>query len=473
MRQTLLLLAILISGTALLAQDITFNSTCNDDRRSIRYSDSFTDYDVQVKGDVSVNDDDTRITAITPGGYLKISKKTFGNRRAIIIESDSKGSLTYEYYEGRKEVPYDPEGKKWLADVLLEVVRISGIAAEDRTKRIYNKGGIDAFLEEIHMIESNTVMGAYFSALFDQFKLNENETMAACEAIGSEISSNTERGSLLRKYSDQFMQSNATMVVYFKSISKLSSNTERGSVLRKISKEINFNDPKVISAYFGCVDGMSSNTERGSVLRNLEKTQDLSEGAYVRLLQSVKHFSSNTEMGSVMRSLENLNMQNPEIATEFFNTVNSMSSNTEAGLTLRHILKRHELSDKNMLKLLQSVKHLTSNTETDAVMTSIRKINLSNEQVNTSYFNMINMMTSNTSAGSVLRYTVKNHNMPNNAWKSYFSVAGHLTSNTEMGSVLRAAIPAMPHDQAVLDAFLQAPACLPATPNTVWYCAPW
>ena len=87
-------------------------------RRSFMIIDGISRIELQSRGEIKVSDDDTKIVSISPGGFLKFSKKTFGIRRSIIIESDSDGNLKYEYYEGRKEVPYEPEGRRWLADVL-------------------------------------------------------------------------------------------------------------------------------------------------------------------------------------------------------------------------------------------------------------------------------------------------------------------------------------------------------------------
>lgn len=104
-----------------------------------RYQTNFTNFDVQVDGDITVNDNDTGIKSISPGGFLKISMKSFGNRRALEIHSNSDGLLSYEYTEGRKEEPFEPEGRKWLAEILPDVVRSTGIDAVGRTKRIYKK----------------------------------------------------------------------------------------------------------------------------------------------------------------------------------------------------------------------------------------------------------------------------------------------------------------------------------------------
>ena len=446
-----------IGFITLSGQNYSYNYSYPGGKKQYKYSDNFSNYDIQVKGDITLNDDDTGIKSISPGGSLKISKKTFGNKRAIMIESNSSGNLNYEYYEGRQEIPFDPEGKKWLADVLLDVVRLTGIDAEGRTKRIYAKNGLDGVMDEIHEISSNSVMALYFEALLENMSLSDDEIVTVCSAISHEMSSNTERGRLYRKYVDIFMRNNTTAIIFFSSLSKLSSNTERGSVLTNIDSKIDFDDSKVTEAYFACVDRMSSNTERGRVLRYVERSQDLSNNAYARLLLSVKKLTSNTEMGSVMRALSKLDMQNPEISSAYFNAIDGMSSNTEAGSTLRYLIKTQELSDDNYIRMLASIKKLSSNTEMGSVLRSIHKVNLNNHQVVEAYFLAIGSMSSNTETGSVLCYTMREFDLSTDSWSHLFTVTSRLSSNTEMGSVLSSASQKMPYDdETVVDAFFVA-----------------
>lgn len=455
LKRSLVLVLTLISFLA-FSQDQFCNVTVIKGKNQYRYSDSFTDYEVQTKGKIKVNDDDTRIVSISPGGYLKISKKTFGNKRSLIVESSAGGKLNYEYYEGRSEVPFEPEGRKWLADILLDVVRMTGIDADGRTKRIYQNEGIDGFLEEVHQIASNSISALYFENLLENYKLNENELVSVCRAISDEISSNSERGRLYRRYSGRFMASNTLAVQFFESVSGLSSNTERGSVLRSIEKPIDFNDNKVTEAYFDGVDKLTSNTEAGSVIRNLERSQSLSNIAYVRLLVSVKKLSSNTEMGSVMRSLKDIDMTDPDITDAWFNAIDAMSSNTEAGSTMRHLMSNHTLDDRNYLRLLGSVKKLSSNTEAGSILRSARDINLGNPEISNAYFIAISTMSSNTEMGSVLRHTIKNYSLNHDSWKTFLMTAGKMSSSSEMGSVLRAAQEEMTFDGEVMETFFAA-----------------
>ena len=450
----ILLLGIILSAENSIAQQYVYNCNAPFGKKQYKYSDSFSNYDIQVKGDIKVNDEDTGIRSISKGGYLKFSKKTFGNKRSILVESDSNGQLHYEYYEGRKEVPFDPEGRKWLAEVLIEVIHMTGIDADGRTQRIYTGRGVDGVIEEISLIPSNSVMALYFESLLDNFKLSEDELLATSYAIASEMSSNTERGKLYREYSELFLSNNTTAIGYFNSLGNLSSNTERGSILTSISRKIDFDNPQVTEAYFGSIDKMSSNTERGRVLRYAESTQELSNNAYTRLLVSVKKLSSNTEMGIVIRSLKDLDINNEDLSDAYFNAIDAMSSNTEAGVTLRKLIKSYNLNDKNYTRLLSSVKKLSSNTEKGSVLRSIQELNMESPEVAEAYFLSVRSLTSNTEMGSVLRYTMRTYALSTETWMQLFNTASKLSSNTEMGYVLSDGADEMPYDnEKVVDAF--------------------
>lgn len=416
------------------------------------YKDNFSDYDINVKGKIKVSDDDTKILSITPGGSLKVSKKTFGNKRTVIIESNSKGELSYEYYEGRTEVDYIPEGEKWLADILLDVLRITGIDAIGRVNRIYAKDGINAVLEEINMITSNSVSVIYFEALLDNHKLNDTENVVVSTAI-SRLSSNTARGDLYSTYSSLFLYNANTSIAFFSSLSKLSSNSEKSRVLTHISKKIDFDNQDVIEAYFAVIDRMTSNTEKGRVLRYLEKEQDLTDNTYIRLLQSVGKFTSSTEMGTTIRSLEHMNISNPLISEAYFNTIDKMTSNTEKGSTLRDLIKNQNLSMSNYARMLGSIKKMSSNTEMGSVLRSFPAMEMIDSTLVEPYFLAIKGMTSNSEAGSVLRDAINKYKMNNYTWTNLFSTTARMTSNTEMGNVLSSATTKMPFNNTVLDAF--------------------
>ena len=153
-----------LAGIAFTAEaQMAFNFT--NGKSSYRVNNLIAEFDVEYEGKIQLSDDDRDIIGISPGGYFELSKSSFGASRKIKIESDGDG-LSKRYYVGWSEKEYEPEGRKWLAEVLPELVRSTTIAAESRVNRIYKKGGASALINELSLLNSDYVSDKYFELAF-------------------------------------------------------------------------------------------------------------------------------------------------------------------------------------------------------------------------------------------------------------------------------------------------------------------
>ena len=427
------------------------------DRGDISVIDGVNSMEIKFDGDITIANDDRSVKSISPGGYLNFSIRTFGNKRELTVTSNRSGQLEYEYFEGRTEVPFEPGGRAWMEDVLIDVVRSSGIDASGRANRIYGQKGLEGFLEEMGEISSNSVKGSYFRALLREQTLGDQELKAIAESITRTISSNSERGRLFRENSDLFLQENEVAVSYLSAASRLSSNSERGRIYRNISRKLDFTDPVLVDAYFQGVDRLSSDAERGSILRHTIHTQDLYPYVQVNLFRSVSRISSNSESGRVIRTLETVELQDRDVAIAFFNAIDRISSSSEKSMSLRHVLDRSEISGDVMQGFLNSTRKISSDSETSSVLRSIKEIDLAGDPaVREAYFSTVGAISSSSEKGRTLRYALDQHSMNANAQVALLEVTARLSSNTEKSMVLRHAIPKLVYKQRVLDAFFAA-----------------
>src|SRR5436190_13334439 len=121
-------------------------------------------YNVETRGKIELTDDDKDVKSMSPDGYLEITKTVFGSKRTIVIEPQGN-DLKRQYYESRTPVAFEPEGRKWLSEVLPEIVRSTTIGAESRVNRFYRQGGSKGVLEEIGRMESDYVKVHYANLL--------------------------------------------------------------------------------------------------------------------------------------------------------------------------------------------------------------------------------------------------------------------------------------------------------------------
>lgn len=433
---------------------------------------NFTTLKFKYKGDIKINDTDSDVTAISPGGFLKIEKTTFGNTRSIYLEGDSDGRIIREYFEGKSKINYEPNGKRFLNDVLLEVIRAAGFDAEGRTQRIYAKGGLRAVLNEIDEIPSNRVMGLYYQALFDKKGLSKEELKTTVSHVGEAMSSNSEMGRLLRHNSGLFMSDEGLSIAFFGAVDQMSSNSEMGATLRHAMKgslspqaqiallrtvhgmssnsemgatlrhfsEVQGLQGEAFEAYFTTIDGMSSNSEIGSVLRNLIKKQNMDARAYTRLFASVSQMSSNTEAGSVLRVAASRMPKSPQIYQGYFQAVQSLSSNTETASVLESFITSHPLNEANAKAYFATVRQMSSSSGMGQALRDVAdKINNQKALVE-DYNETVKRLSSSSEAGACLRSFIK-YNHEEYSLVVALAAASYLSSNSEKGSVLSEAAP--------------------------------
>jgi len=484
-------IAMLFTGADAIAQ-FHVSSKWHNDTYTYKRKDGFSSLEVNFKGEVQVNDTDTDITSISPGGFLKINQTTFGNKRTIIMEGGSGGKLSRTYYEGRKEHEFDNEAKQWLSEILIQVIRATGIAAESRVNRIYKKGGSYAVLKEIREINSNSGKGRYFDALLAKPNLKDVGLIA--EKMGAYITSNSTRGSLFRKHAERFMKNEASTKAMFRGISKMTSNTERGSLLKHLIDSYQLTDahyegifdvlrrmtsntergsvlrilndkmstnPSIINAYGSVINGMTSNTEKSSVLRDLIREEPKPE-IIKMCLNSLMKFTSNTEMGNVLRVAAPYMKGSDELLEAYLLAVRRMTSNTEMGNALHNLLRNNQIKSTNSkVMLLEATRRMTSNTERGNILRKCVDLLNQDSRVNQAFFDSVNGLTSNTERGSVLRAVATKPGLDKITIIGILDSTRGMTSNSEIGNVLATLSRVMPkNDTEIKSAYKSAAARL-------------
>src|SRR5690606_5695486 len=142
---------------------------------------------LETNGKITVAEDEKSISSISPGGYLKIQRTTFGNSRSLFITSKN-GSLDYEYKEGGRTKPFEPDGRVWLSEMLPELLNTSTIAADSRVDRLYGRGGTKAVLGILPQLKGDHVKSSYLAILMKK-NLNKADVIAVIDAVSSNLDS--------------------------------------------------------------------------------------------------------------------------------------------------------------------------------------------------------------------------------------------------------------------------------------------
>lgn len=354
----------------------------------------FQDFQLEYRGEIVISDNDEDIKSISSGGYFELRKYTFGNRREIRIR-ESGGKLIKEYYEGRKEMPWNPDGKEWLADILPEVLRSTGIGAESRVKRIYRKEGVDGVMNELGRIRSDHVKTIYVSALLDVEGLKNDDLEQIVEKISREISSDHYLSQILIKNVDRFMSSEGSAKAYFRGVRELSSDHYASSALRSAIKQRDLSDEllvevlnasedinsdhyistvlaevlkqdrlnkRVLSQLIETTENMSSDHYKTVVLKRALKEPNLSIESFNSLMNSVTDMSSDHYITEVLKELMDKSGNNltDEFLQDIIQFTMDMSSDHYIHVILKDLISDYDLSDKAFEELMQTVSEMSS-----------------------------------------------------------------------------------------------------------------
>jgi beta-lactamase regulating signal transducer with metallopeptidase domain len=144
---------------------------------------------VEIDGKVEFNAEETDIARMDPGAEIEIEQTRQGNTRELRAKNVG-GEIRRRYFVDGKEQTFDAEGKAWLAQVLPDLFRLTGLQMQARTRRMLAQGGAQRVLDEIAKIKVDHVRGGYIAELLTQASLNENEfarTLALIDEIDSDF----------------------------------------------------------------------------------------------------------------------------------------------------------------------------------------------------------------------------------------------------------------------------------------------
>ncbi len=188
---------------------------------------------ISSHGEIEFNNDYTDILNISDDGYLKISMVSFGMKRKIYFRSNN-GKLDRIYYEGSKKVAFEPKGRKWLKEILPQVVRNSGLDLKNRVNKIYNKTGVDGFLKELKATDSDYFKSRMVHYLLDNNKLKKGEKEKLLKEFPSNIDSDYELSQIFKAHNSIFIDDSLLSKKFFNSLSQVSSDYDLSQILSSV-----------------------------------------------------------------------------------------------------------------------------------------------------------------------------------------------------------------------------------------------
>lgn len=443
--------------------------------------------ELEYRGKIIFTDDETDVKYISPGGFIRFSKRSFGNRRTIELEADSNGDINRTYREGRTKMPFEPEGRQWMSSVLPEIIRTTGIGAEERVLKFYNKGGMTAVIDEIENLPSDYVQSKYYSACFALKGIDEQEVKQVLESAKDEISSSYEQSKLLRNGSNFFGKSASNLALAIKFVEDINSSYEQSKVYIHFIKNEDLSEANK-SLIINGVGQINSSYEQSKVLSTL-LAGELSTANIEAVIKVTGEINSSYEQSKVLQALI-VNQQTDNIDFEVvLNAISNISSSYEQSKVLKLFVDKKELTSDQVVVLAKASTYISSdydqskflqkliNTQ-DLDKESINAILLATGKVSSSYekSKILQMMASSDNIrkanfavlleaasgisssydqSKVLAEMIELDNLTDQEQIALIKAIGDISSNYEKAKLLKAMAPGMSNSSSVHEIFLE------------------
>jgi DNA-directed RNA polymerase subunit F/uncharacterized protein YeeX (DUF496 family) len=326
---------------------------------------------LSYEGKITFTDDERDIRSITPGGYFRFSKTTFGNKREVFIQSTSDGTLRRKYYVGKSEVAYEPEGRQWLQEMLPDIIATTGLGAEDRIKRIYAKSGLPGVLAEIDKIDSDYAQTTYYGYLLAIPALKDQDLRGVMAHLNRNLDSDHEKSTLLRQVAPRYLQNAKNTQEYLAVVSGLSSDYEKAKVLTYVLKMPAIS-PSSCELVIPAVGRIDSDYEQAKVLRAVLAKPELSPKAHREVITLARTLSSDYDKNRVLLAL----IANPQYVSahfgELLGSINTLNSDYEKCRALTYLAGKQKLNTQHYLQLFPVVSSLESSYEKSRTLQQIR-----------------------------------------------------------------------------------------------------
>jgi hypothetical protein len=382
---------LMLVGTLQAQSSKTTKITFNNSARVYQTNNSFGSFQIEYRGTLEVTDDDKDIKSISQGGYLEVSKTTFGNKRAIRIEATGRGELSREYVEGRTKTAWEPNGRKWLAEILPEIVRSTTIAAEGRVNRYFAQGGVSAVLNEIGQLEGSHTKAHYAKLLMEK-KFSDKELPGIVARLSREVKSDYYLAEFLKGSSDRLLANQESSKAFYEGVGRMSSDYYKATVISSALKKDNhvtdnFSEILRASQYIasdyylatvlskmldipgltakhnadimGVANQIKSDYYRTSVLnKNLNKAGATGEGK-TATMESVASVNSDYYKSTTLAKMAEAEMTKDE-QTKFLAIVAEMTSDYYAATLLTKFAKNQQLAEENFLIMTKVMGKMSS-----------------------------------------------------------------------------------------------------------------
>lgn len=297
--------------------------------------------EVNARGEYTLAPTLDDLRSLSRGGSFVLREDNGRVEREVRITSSADGTLEHRYRVDGETRPWDTEGKRWFAQVALRLDRATAWAVDVRFPALMSRGGVDAVLAEIDLLEGDYARRLYFTRLASSAQLSSAQLVRVIDSAASKIQSDYEMAELLIAASKQKAFDDPAQLSLARAASRIKSDYEKRRAFTALLSK-NGLSPATFGEILAGTKGMDSDYELAELLITMNKSVGKDRGLALALLDAAGHLDSDYEHGRVLKDLV---AQGPdtEVVTQLLKQVPRVGSAYERAEVLLAVARAYRI----------------------------------------------------------------------------------------------------------------------------------
>lgn len=361
---------------------------------------------VKHLGEVGFADNDEDVLQVSTGGYLFIQESVLLDSRSMEFTRQPNGSVGRRFVVNGEETALDPDARVWLARMLPEILRRTGINASERATRILDHQGFEALSAEVRLLPRDTDRVLYLQEAIESGGLTEGQKLQIVQDVANAFfMSDSKKSAVLSDWAHKYSEvellagllkagetiladsikarfalslielhcgSAERMGMILSSVKGIGSDSHKAKVLG-VATDCLSRDDHFREAFFDTLSSIRSDSHKSSVLRNVvEKAAGGPASSSAARRHVLANQLGSNEVGSALLSgSHDAYIEDPRVSREFFGAVDGIGSNSIRASLLSAVAKQSAMGKSTLLRIIESTERLGSDSIKAGVLLQI------------------------------------------------------------------------------------------------------
>jgi hypothetical protein len=405
-------------------------------RLTLRITDNGRTLKVDARGLFQLNEDETDLETISPGGTFRLEERRWGRTsHRYEVRGLPDGGIERVYRRGGDVHELDAEGRAWLADALSEVVLNTEFGLEHHLARVLERGGLDEALSEVQTVGGDHAQREAYRFILDRADVDSAAAVRIIESAGRTMGSDHELAELLIDVTDR-VHGDAVFTACARASERIGSGHERGRVLRGLVEQ-GSSSAETAAAMVASAAGIGSDHERAEVLIAIADSKSLDAALAKTYFDALRDIGSDHEKRRTLISVLAREPRDLQVLKGMVEAASSIGSDHERAEVLAEMARQQSVPAEIAPLWVESAGDIGSDHEHGRVLMDMLQSAALEPRVLELVIEDAATLGSDTRKADVLETVVETQRLEGDLREAFLRAAGTLGSDTQHRRVLR------------------------------------